>query len=281
MSSVIVIQQTDAIHLITDGAQYDQTGLVVSLNSKAAHLRRSNCAFAIRGASWPKTPLTILLNVLESLDEIVENLPPMLRVMLSEYDKLQAFADGKNDPVKRNFEVTIAGWSDRMQRMVALVASTWAVADPDDQTGVSCQPGYVPCTPWIPAQGYSQPPLDWAGVLGRPFNDQSDVDAIDPIEDGFALHEAQRNEGGTYCGHAVYLIGGFAELTTVRRDRVEQQIIHEWPDAVGEYISPAGAPPLELLRSLIATDKAKNEALQAFLDARAELQERPREQRQV
>lgn len=277
MSSLIAIQQTDAIHLITDGAQYDHEGVVLNIASKVVHLRRSNCVFAVRGSHWAVLPLEFCLRLFGSLDAIVEALPPILRLMLCEYEKAQADQGADAHPVDRHFEVTIAGWSDRMQRMVALVASTWAVRDPDDQTGLSYQVGYVPCTPWLPAQGYSQPPVDWVGVLGRAFDTQAHVDAFDPVTDGLALHEAQRVEGGAYLGRAAYLVGGFAELTTVRRDGVERQILCEWPDAIGETITPAGAAPIDLLQAVLdadqvlrAAEQQKADAVQAYWEARSQ-----------
>ncbi len=276
MSSIIAIQQTDAIHLITDGAKYDHDSVVLNIASKVVHLRRSNCVFARRGAHWAVLPLEFCLRLFGSLDAIVEALPAILRRMLAEYDKVQAERAAEPHPIDQHFEITIAGWSDRMQRMVALVSSTWAVRDPHDQTGLSYQVGYVPCTPWLPAQGYSQPPVDWEGVLGRPFNTQAHVDAFDPVADGLALHGAQRLEGGTYLGKAAYLVGGFAELTTVRRDGVERQILCEWPDAIGKTITPAGAAPIDLLQAVLDADQAlhaaeqqKADAVQAYWDARS------------
>jgi hypothetical protein len=33
-------------------------------------------------------------------------------------------------------------------------------------------------------------------------------------------------------------IGGWCQMTTVRADRVETQMLHRWPDRIGERINP-------------------------------------------
>ena len=263
MSSIIVIQQTDAVHLITDGAYYDHNGVITDIRSKVIHLPHSNCAFAMRGASWPRAALTFPLQFADSLDDVVDMLPNLMRAMVSTFDNMYG---PDASPLDRNFEVTVAGWSDRLQRMVAGVASTWEPRDPNDVTEISYLNGYECCVPWVPGQGYTAPAIDIQAVLGRAIDTQGDIDAIDPEQDGFKIHLAQRREGGVYGGKGAYLIGGFAELTTVRRDGISRRILREWPDQVGHKIIPEGAAPLEMLQAALDAANAWREAKRVALE---------------
>lgn len=260
MSSVAIIQHSDAIHLITDGAQYDHDGVVTNLASKVHDLPLSGCVIAFRGASWPQVPLVTMLGLAPTFDALLDMLPDAFKIVTGFRDAVKG-TDG--DPRDREFEVTIAGWSERAERMAAAVAVSFNPRDPADVTGLSFLDGYYPGAPCAPGGVQTYPPVDVEHVLGRPIATMEDLDSLDPLLDGFALHVAQRVAGGTYGGRAVYLVGGFAELTSVRRDNIRRQIIHEWPDIVGAKIAPEGALPVEDLQALMDTNKAWADSVEA------------------
>lgn len=240
--------------------QYDHEGVIVGFKSKVVRLPASNVVFALRGGDWPRMPLEYALQFFSSFDQIIDGLPQLMRAMLAEYDAQAPNAH----PADRHFEVTVAGWSDKLGRMVAGVVLTFDPWDPNDSTGVSHLDGYRSCVPWLPVHTYSAPPQDFEAIIGRPIITQADIDALDPERAGLAVHTAQRVEGGVYCGRAAYLVGGFAELTSVRLSGIESRVIHEWPDAVGETIKPVGGVPLECIQAVIDAEQAKNEAIQAY-----------------
>jgi hypothetical protein len=49
MSAVIVIRQTDAVHLVCDGASYKPDGTLLGITAKGFALPHLNCAIAFRG----------------------------------------------------------------------------------------------------------------------------------------------------------------------------------------------------------------------------------------
>ncbi len=259
MSSIVVIQQTDAVHFITDGASYDHNGVVVRIGSKVEELPRSNCIVALRGGGWAASALHFALHLLDSFDAIIDALPNLMPFMLAKFDGLRA---ASVHPLERHFEVTVAGWSERMDRFAAGVVLTFEPFDCADETGISHMAGYQQFMPFLPGQCYTAPPADVQAAIGRELMTQEDVDAIDPLLDGFHIHEWQRIQGGLYAGQVAYIIGGFAELTTVRKDGIERRIIHEWPDVIGRKITPAGAPSLEALETARAAEKAYHAAMQ-------------------
>lgn len=257
MSSVVAICQTDAIHLVTDGALYDHEGTVTAFQSKIIPLRSAGSVLALRGASWAAGPLTLILGAADSFDQAIDRLPDLMERMVIQFnDKL-----GLDVPsVDRDFEVTIAGWSSKYGRFVVAVASSYIPCDPDDSSGNSHQPDYQQFVPREAPKAYTAPLIDVQGVLGREIITMGDVNALDGGVDGFALHCAQRVTPGIYCGKPVHLIGGFAELTTITRAGFESRIIREWPDAVGQKIAPEGAVPLALINRAMVTQAAAEEA---------------------
>jgi hypothetical protein len=261
MSAIVILQQTDAVHFITDGATYDEEGVVVALQSKVTHLPLSGCVFAMRGPTWPLNPLAFSLGLCTSFDEVTNLLPTVMMGLVGKWAALGGSALYQ----RKHFEVTIAGWSDRLQRMVAAVSKTCQPNDPDDPTALTRTAGYEPGVPVYPGQGYALPEIDIQTVLRRPLVSQADIDALDPERDGFALHSAQRRAPGIYCNRAAYIVGGFAELTTVRRDRVESRIIHEWPDSIGRQIVPDDAAPIEIAQTALEAIRALEAAQKAAL----------------
>lgn len=254
MSSIIIIQKTDAVHLITDGAFYDPDGRVIDIRSKVAGLARSGCIFAVRGANYPSFPLELLLGLHPSFDSIMTALPDILRNVLKLFDVVTG---GGAPCVQRHFEVTIAGWSDERQAWTAGIASTFQPCDPEDVQGVSHLDGYEPFMPLLAASACCMPAVDGIGILGRTFNRQEDVDGLDPVREGLLLHEAQRLVVGiTSDGQIQYLVGGLAELVTVSAAGITRQLLRRWPDQIGKLITPEGAEPVEDVKARLAIEMA-------------------------
>lgn len=253
MSSLLIIQQSNAVHIIMDGAAYDEAGVVQRIASKVVDLPVSNCALAIRGASWAKSAIVSLIGLAPSLDDACDMLPDVMSNLLRIYDGQNGDEQGW---IQRNFEITIAGWSDRAQAWVACLASTYPANFAEDPTGWTECEGYEPGLPMFMSSLVAHPPIDIAAALGRDVSSQADVEALDVRRDGLALHCAQRLEPGVFLGEPQYLVGGFSELVTVSSAGIQRQILQEWPDAVGEMIVPEGAPSLQHWRDRIEQNLA-------------------------
>lgn len=261
MSSIAIIQQSDAIHFITDGAQYDSDGVVTKLASKVLILPLSGCAMALRGGSWAGGTLLLMLAAARSFDEVLERLPQAVEDAIKVRDAVSMPA---RDPLTSHFEVTVAGWSAASSAMRAAVTTSRDPSDPEDVTGISFIEGYYRGAPCAPCGLQLYPAVSNIDhILDRTIETQEDLDGLDPELDGFALHVAQRVTGGTYGGRAVYLVGGFAELTTVRRESIASRVIHEWPDRIGAKIVPANALPVEELQAILDASKAWEQAVEA------------------
>jgi hypothetical protein len=264
MSSVVAICQTDAIHIITDGAMYDRKGVVLGFQSKIIPLHLAKSVIAVRGASWAALPLEGILRFADSFDQVLDRLPDLMERMIAAH--IEELGPDLH-PADREFEVTAAGWSAKFGRLMVAVASSFKACDPDDSTGDSHQAGYQQFVPWEAPRAFTAPLIDVQGVLGRQIATVGDINELDGEVDGFALHCAQRVTPGFYYGKPVHLIGGFAELTTVMRNGFEKKVIHEWPDAIGQNISPEGAVPVELAERAMVAQAAAQEAARELQEA--------------
>ncbi|MBV2147433.1 hypothetical protein KRZ98_03920 [Sphingobium sp. AS12] len=261
MSSITVIQQNDAVHLITDAAHYDLDGVILSIRSKICELPRSGCVFATRGSDWSMQFLEWMLSRCDSFDEIVKVLPGVMSVIDTGF---LTFASDM--PAKmRHYVITIAGWSESAQRVTTVMACTYPIGDPADTEGWSMNDFYGQYTPIYVPIVMTIPPVSLEGALGRTVDDTTDwVDAMDPAADGLAIFEEQRRFVSTYIDSVQYVVGGFAELTTITRDGITRSILKEYPDQVGELITPDGAMPIaEAWESELASRRANMETAEA------------------
>ena len=244
MSSIIIIQQTDAVHLISDGAGYDNEGVVQRVASKIHSLPLANCIYASRGCTWTEDALAVMMACYSSFDEIATELPDFLLRL-----KSAAVAAGVA-VIDRTFIVTVAGWSDALQKWAAVVYSSWDKCDPHDVDGLSFIEGYETCRPILASTICCAPPVEEL-ALGRPVESQSEVDAIDPVQDGITLIEVQRARPLLISeAHARYVVGGFAELGSVSAAGIDRRVIKEWPDKIGAHILPEGLLQMSDLEAL-------------------------------
>lgn len=253
MSSIISIEQTDAVHIITDSAIYGADGVVRRFKRKVVELPLSNCVFVLRGADYPCTALSLLLFQYDSLDAIMNNIPKHMQQMLAVFDQLN---EGDIAPIHRHFQVTVAGWSDDLNSWAAGIASTYEACDPNDVTGISYLTGYQPFIPYQGAPAYCVPAVESA-VLGRDIVTQEDIDGFDPERDGLLLIQAQRLTPVIDGAFQVqYLVGGSAELVTLSAQGVSRKILCEWPDECGQLITPEGAPSRNEVKAWVAEQQA-------------------------
>jgi hypothetical protein len=63
---------------------------------------------------------------------------------------------------------------------------------------------------------------------------------FDPDIHGLPLLELERTTPQPVPGQQalLHIVGGFGQLTTVRRDSIETRILARWPDKIGERIKP-------------------------------------------
>lgn len=255
MSSMIILQQSDAVHLITDGAHYERDGTLRQIGSKVRELPRSNSVFALRGASIFNA-IEPFLAPLETFDQVAATVPSVLESI----SNLKTLLTPGAPYVERCVEMVLAGWSDERQAWLVGLATTLPAGDPEDRVGLSHLPGYVQFQPFMAPPLSCAPPIDIDAAVGRSITTRAEIDALDPGRVGLAIIEAQRL---TPCdlsdeGDGVqYIVGAFAELTTVSRAGIKRQILREWPDEIGHRIQPEGAEGVASIAARLAAGRVK------------------------
>jgi hypothetical protein len=199
MSSAIIIKQTDAVHLISDAAAYDTSnGTLLAIGPKSFSIAHLNAAVACRG-DLAALPLVNGLGFASNYNGLHREAGRILADAEKQKLKLELFIGG--------FLPT--GESD------AFMAST-GVAWTTDIPGFAVVP---------------MPPGDnpiCAALANRAPDD------FDPLRDGLAIIEAQRR----HAVDGMFIVGGWASLISVYRDRIEQRILTRWPDKIGQPINP-------------------------------------------
>lgn len=221
MSSIIVIQQKRGVYFITDAGQYDPDGgALVGIRSKVYSSFPGNFAFAWRGAggNW-YDQIAKLIYAIPSFDALCDQISAIARDF---YARAAAVAEEEPMPGGWDMEMTFAGFSDRGEE----VSCVWLTSDEGDGTAAFTLRA-APAL--IVAPG---PALPLESILGRRI-DAAAVEALDPIEDGLKLIEAQRSSpqrGG------FRVAAGRAELTAIGRRKIDRFVMREWPDEIGRPV---------------------------------------------
>ncbi|KQN19439.1 hypothetical protein ASE86_13285 [Sphingomonas sp. Leaf33] len=252
MSSIIIIQQAEAVHLITDGAHYERDGTLGLIGSKVRQLPRAETVFALRGIGAFE-PFEEIFASCRSFDDVIDTIPSALAF----FDLAVRTSVPDAGFPHLGLELVAAGWSDARQAWSVGIASPLPARYPQDQVGISHLPGYVQYEPFVAAPLSCAPPVDIEKAVGRSIPDPAAVNELYPAAAGLAIIEAQRlvpcdlsADGDGFQ----YVVGGFAELTTVSASGISHRILRTWPDEIGRRLEPAGAESIESVTRRLRDD---------------------------
>jgi hypothetical protein len=223
MTAVNILRQSDSVHIISDGAAWDDDGVFIFAAPKAFALPHLNCAIAVRGAAIGLPFLAESLAMVPSYRHLKEGIADQLRGGIDAVRKMTSQASFGDA-----LEIYVAGWHE------------------DGPDAFTIHTSHVSgLTPWrvVPLLDLAMAPGELPiHAMCRPFLTGKVADDIDPRVDGLRILEAQRRHKARLPnGDRMFAVGGFAQLTSVYRDSVSTEILHRWPDVVGEPIDPEGA----------------------------------------
>lgn len=214
MTAISLVAQAGAAYLLTDGALYDDDGIVRAIASKVLVAEEERLAIAPSGRCT-SVDLQVALDArgIARQAEIMGALPAIARARRDASE-----AAGLSEP---DLQLFVALWSETANEAQAWMLSTNAMAH------------WGPCTPctWIRVDAMIGTARPLADVLGRP---DADAMLIDMEVDGLAIINDQRATGWP---DGRYYVGGHGELVTVTAGGVTQRRLVEWPDRVGERIT--------------------------------------------
>lgn len=222
MSATVILNQRDAVHILTDGAGIDADGRMVLTIPKCNAVPQCNAAIAIRGPTLGLPLITELMSGAASFDELKRTAPKLLREAIVSVRAMTARPD-----LWGEVQLFVGGWSSKGPSAFTVLSApdsglpAWEVID-------------------LPEHSFSPFTIDgpihsdvWDIFAGRSVNE------LDPRVDGLAILEAQRRHAVDSPIGRHHIVGGFAQLTTVRRDSISTEILRRWSeDQIGHRINP-------------------------------------------
>ena len=210
MTAINIIRTGRAVHIATDAAAYDETGIVHWFGPKVVTFPHMPAVISVGGTAG------LLFQVGQQIEK-----------RAATFDELVS-GDAVTASVANLRE---RGWIEDDSGMVIIVAG-WSAARRKPEFYL-WRPGFPPrLEMWIaPMLIAPNVPIDVrtaAGVVLR-----SDMDGP-PMWRAFVdLMELQRRLPEPYSR-----VGGCVQLTTVTADGISQKILHRWNDRIGDLIKP-------------------------------------------
>ena len=208
--------QPHAGHLVTDGAMYDSDGVIHWIASKVVVADAARMAIGFLG----------------TVDQ--ERIAAALQQRRDNFGHSQEVALQSLVPIAMDLRLENTARSPELEAQglngFALVAVTWdaLIGHPRGWIVQTEDAPHQMADPWTLHEtfGYTTPdvptPIDMA--CGH----------LSGIQHGLEVLEAQRRQPQ----HGQHIVGGFGEVTTVTADGVRKVRLVDWPDKIGERITP-------------------------------------------
>lgn len=232
MSALNIIQETDSVHLVTDGAQYALDGTVIGFRSKIAVLPRSQSIVAMRGRVPHVFPL-LGMDQLDDFDLLASRLGDYLRGTFQALRIVDpgSFADPSRKPLTQ-MEIVAAGWSAARDQPEVWGATT----DPEEVGLFSGVPDVEPLQSVALPILATSPGISLSALFGT-IESMVDIDRFDVGETAIAMLQAQRQQPFRVGAVDMFVVGGFGELGSVTRSGARVRRLLTWPDEVGQPIA--------------------------------------------
>jgi hypothetical protein len=235
VSSIIVLRQRSSVHLMCDGAAYEQPGGILrAVDLKKCHAMPTlsaavSCTGPALLGAWFGEELPKHMN---SFDDLIARASHVLPKLFEEYASEERGGDasstlyliGWHSAAKRPAAYSIDLWTDGSSRIAKVLENT----SPEVRARVKRNQLEETILAGTPLPG-----ADLLEAAGLAIPD--DENAISPEIDLLHLMEVQRHEEI----EGRYWVGGQALLTSIDRRGIMQRVVHTWgEDRVGEVIAP-------------------------------------------
>jgi hypothetical protein len=235
MAAINVIRQRQAVHIVSDGAFCDATGIVCEIGPNAFALPHLPAALAIRGSSHFMPFLVHRLSrECRSFDDMLPKIVPAALEVHGSFP--MAFGTLGYGTIEPDFDIVAVGWSKARDAPASYLVSS---QDRPVAQGLAAKAWELVELPDV----LIAPPIAEKQISAVGWNVPYSPESFRPDVDGVALLKAQRlsrRELDPRSGMRgqVYVVGGFIQLTTVSSHGVNSDVLHWWPDTVGRRIEP-------------------------------------------
>lgn len=220
MSACNIIKTDEAIYMFTDGASYYGDGTLGAIGQKVSVLAHLNCAITCRGPAGFAEELAQAINgAYGSFDELVDSFA--LAVSNFYVVGRDYYALCQTGP---EIECFLAGWSDSRNQPESYVVTSHSQNGP----------------------AWELQPLGPLAVAPFDADLETRCAALEPGEDvisaGVTLMEEQRKVRGAHAGVGAPVagVGGFCQVTIIRRQSIQTAIVKRWSsDVIGEPLGMA------------------------------------------
>jgi hypothetical protein len=233
MAAINVIRQRQAVHIVSDGAFCDATGIVCEIGPNAFALPHLPAALAIRGSSHFMPFLVHRLSrECRSFDDMLPKIVPAALEVHGSFP--MAFGTLGYGTIEPDFDIVAVGWSKARDAPASYLVSS---QDRPVAQGLAAKAWELVELPDV----LIAPPIAEKQISAVGWNVPYSPESFRPDVDGVALLKAQRlsrRELDPRSGMRgqVYVVGGFIQLTTVSSHGVNSDVLHWWPDTVGRRI---------------------------------------------
>jgi len=235
MAAINIIRQLKAVHVISDGAFCDNTGIVAEIAPNTFALPHLPAALAIRGSSHFMPFLVHRLSrECQSFDQLLTRLvQTAIDVHVSFPMTFGTLGHGAMEP---DFDLVAAGWSKTRDAPASYLVSSH---DRVVAQGLAIKAWQLVELPDV----LIAPPIAEKQITASGWKVPYSPESFRPDIDGISLLKAQRlsrQELDPRSGMRgqVYVVGGFIQVTSVSSHGVNSDVLHWWPDKVGRRIEP-------------------------------------------
>lgn len=233
MSAILVLQQRNAVHLMSDACTYDiETGVLATNNlTKCIALPTLSAAISSTGPAEMGAFLgDSIAQEFLSFDDLIDRADQFLPKIFEDFADTMCAGDAIAT-------LYLIGWHDAQARPAAYCMECSTNESSRMAQIIENDPNAANAKFFkLAEQSFSGTPLPGANLIAAAgFKIPADLNALDPELDLLHVLEIMRHE--EIEGH--YWIGGKALLTSIGAHGITQRIVHHWPeDKIGEPISP-------------------------------------------
>lgn len=218
MTAINVITHADAIHLLTDGEIFSLEGPKANVG-KVHLLPHINAAISLNGPALALGIMATQMSQAATFDEMKPLVAPTLQAVIKHFSGVWWDLEGQ----ETQMSVVVAGWSESSGQPEAYV-----VANHGEYAG--CQPFEMTRLGDLSVSPNDPEAMErfWKEAFARNPAIETPAD-LDPVEDGGLLVETQRTAKlGIGMHPNATGVGGFAQLTTIRKGEISTRIIRDW-----------------------------------------------------